>query len=288
MRTRLIFLSLVLVLGVFTSGCVSIEQEVFLQADGSGDLVLHISLPDFPESMKASPMGGPPPTDEMMQKFKSEVMAKLPPTITLKDAKELKRNGTLGFYAVFGFKNFKDIETLMAQVMQESAKDAQTGASKPSDWKLKVEKQGNLTQVTQLFYADLSESKVETSGNVEVKLKSAEPEPKPVPQPAAKRRTTRQGAGAKAKPAQKPEMIADENGKEAEPPPGIPGMGGDFGKELAPLLYSAIKFRFVLHTPTPIRANNADIVLNGNTALWNCSLAAFAKENKPIEMKVSY
>lgn len=287
MRTRLVILSLVILLGVFTSGCISIEQEVFLQADGSGDLVLHISLPDFPESMKSSPMGGPN-TGEMLQKFKEEVMAKLPPTITLKDAKELQRNGTLGFYAVFGFKNFKDIETLMSQVMQESAKDAQTGAKKPSDWKMKIEKQGGLTQVTQLFYADLSESKVETSGNFDVKLKPAEPEPKPAPRPTAQRRTVRKGGAVKAKPAAKPGMITDENGKESEPPPGLPGMGGDFGKELAPLLYSAIKFRFVLHTPAPIRANNADIVLNGNTALWNCSLGAFAKENKPIEMKVSY
>jgi len=46
--------------------------------------------------------------------------------------------------------------------------------------------------------------------------------------------------------------------------------------------------RFVLHTPAPITDSNADIVLNHNTAVWNCSLAAFAKDKHAIEMKASY
>ena len=33
------------------SGCFSIEQEIFLNADGSGDLVVFISLPDLPEKV---------------------------------------------------------------------------------------------------------------------------------------------------------------------------------------------------------------------------------------------
>ena len=33
------------------SGCFSIEQEIFLNADGSGELVVFISLPDLPEKM---------------------------------------------------------------------------------------------------------------------------------------------------------------------------------------------------------------------------------------------
>lgn len=57
---------------------------------------------------------------------------------------------------------------------------------------------------------------------------------------------------------------------------------------LAQMMLGAIKFRFTLHTPTPITSSNADLVLGGKTALWNCSLAAFAKEKRPIEMKASY
>ena len=44
----------------------------------------------------------------------------------------------------------------------------------------------------------------------------------------------------------------------------------------------------MLHTPTPITDSNADIVLNGKTAVWNCSLAAFSKEKKAIEMKACF
>lgn len=58
--------------------------------------------------------------------------------------------------------------------------------------------------------------------------------------------------------------------------------------QLKPLFLGMIKMRFVLHTPSPITDTNADMVLQGNTAVWNCSMAAFAKNKKPIEMKASY
>ena len=58
--------------------------------------------------------------------------------------------------------------------------------------------------------------------------------------------------------------------------------------QLKPLFLGMIKMRFVLHTPSPISDTNADMVLRGNTAVWNCSMAAFAKNKKPIEMKASY
>jgi hypothetical protein len=57
---------------------------------------------------------------------------------------------------------------------------------------------------------------------------------------------------------------------------------------LKPLFLGMIKMRFVLHAPAPITETNADMVLQGNTAVWNCSMAAFAKGKKPIEMKASY
>ena len=120
----------------------------------------------------------------------------------------------------------------------------------------------------------MSDAKVETSGNVAVSVK---PQPKPATTNTG--RTTTRGSRRPAgktttKPAAEPDI---SSGMKME------GMEG-----LAQMMLGAIKFRFTLHTPTPITSSNADLVLGGKTALWNCSLAAFAKEKKPIEMKASY
>jgi hypothetical protein len=271
-KFRLAGLAGLLAFVVLASGCISIEQEIYLQPDGSGELLLHIGLPEFPEEMKQNaPLGAAGP-EATLQKFKDEVTRNLPPTVKLKEAREVKRNGTQGFYAVFHFQQFKDVETLMAQVMKESATDAQTGAKKPSEWSMQIEKAGNLTHFTQRFFADLSESNA--SAAAEVKLKTPEAADKPAPRKS--RRSTQRRAAAR-KPVAPP----------ASPDP-FAAMGADLSKQLEPLLYGIVKFRFVLHTPTPITASNADIVLNGKTALWNASLAAFVKEKKPIEMKASY
>lgn len=277
-KVKLFGLGLLLALGMLTSGCISIEQEIFLQPDGSGDLLLLISLPDLPDDAKGGMGAGDPA--ETMQKFKTEVAAKLPPTIKLKEAKELRRNGTLGFYALFQFKDINEVQAVMSNVMKESTQGMPGGAgpAKPSEWNVKLVKQGAATNFTQMFYADMSDAKVETSGNFEVNVK---PQPKPATGNTG-RTTTRAGrrpAGkAAAKPATKPANEADASG----------GMKMEGMEGLAQMMLGAIKFRFTLHTPTPITSSNADLVLGGKTALWNCSLAAFAKEKKPIEMKASY
>ncbi|MBI1760484.1 MAG: hypothetical protein HYR56_03515 [Acidobacteria bacterium] len=272
-KVRLCGLGLLLALGVLTSGCISIEQEIFLQPDGSGDLLLLITLPDFPADMKSGGMSAGDPA-EAMQKFKTEIATKLPPTIKLKEAKELKQNGTLGFYALFQFKDINEVRTVMTNVMKESAQGMSGGSAsptKPAEWNVKLVKQGVATNFTQTFYTDMAEAKVETSGNVEVSVK---PPPKPAPAPSTARAGRRPASKAATKPA-----AADEasGGMKME------GMEG-----LAQMMLGAIKFRFTLHTPTPITSSNADLVLGGKTALWNCSLAAFAKEKRPIEMKASY
>lgn len=265
-RRRLTVIALVFALGVLTSGCISIEQEIFLQPDGSGELLLLISLPDLPPNLAEDAKGGMSPGDpaEFVQKFKTEVAGKLPPTIKLKEAKELRRNGTLGFYALFQFKDLDDVQTVMANLMKESAQGLPGGGQKPPEWTVKAEKRGGLTNFTQLFFADVSDTKVETSGNVQVEVK---------PPPAPGKTTGRVPA---PKTATEPPASASGELK-------MEGMDG-----LAQMMLGAIKFRFVLHTPTPITNSNADLVLNGKTALWNCSLAAFAKEKKPIEMKASF
>jgi hypothetical protein len=60
-------------------------------------------------------------------------------------------------------------------------------------------------------------------------------------------------------------------------------------EETINMIFSSLfKLRFVLHAPKKITETNADIVLNGNIAVWNASFGAFVKEKKPIEMKVAY
>ena len=285
-QRRLMVIALVFAFGVLTSGCISIEQEIFLQPDGSGELLLLISLPDLPDDAKGGMAGDPA---EAMQKFKAEVAQKLPPTIKLKEAKELKRNGTLGFYALFQFKDLNDVQAVMANVMKESAQGLPSGGQQPPEWKLKLEKQGGSTNFTQLFFADVSDTKVETSSNVQVEVK-------PQSEATTGRTTARAGGQSATPPKPATGSTTARAGRKATDqtttPPAEASASGELKMEgmegLAQMMLGAIKFRFVLHTPTPITNSNADLVLNGKTALWNCSLAAFAKEKKPIEMKVSF
>ncbi len=262
-NTRRFCLALLLLLVVSTSGCISIEQEIFLQPDGSGDLLLHIGLPDLPEDAKKSATGGGNPA-EAMEKFKREVVAKLPPTIKLVNAKETKRNGTQGFYAIFHFQDVREVQKLMAATLKESTEGAPgtTAKGKPPEWTLRYSKQGGVTNFSQMFFADV---KTESGTKAEVTTSPAKPVAR------ANGRTPARGA--------KPATTASANAEFK-----MEGM-----ENLESLMLTIIKFRFVLHTPTPIKDSNADFVINnGKSALWDCSLAAFAKEKKPIEMKVTF
>jgi hypothetical protein len=93
-------------------------------------------------------------------------------------------------------------------------------------------------------------------------------------------------------------MMDVDTKPKADVKPGKPGekqqtaeeakASSDMDEQFKPLLLSIIRMRFVLHTPSVITDTNADIVLNGKTAVWNCSLAAFSKDKKPIEMKATF
>jgi hypothetical protein len=116
-------------------------------------------------------------------------------------------------------------------------------------WSLEVQKRGDKTYYSQKFLLDVdSKSKVEAKAELKTGEKSQQAKPSPE---------------------------EDKASKEME-------------EQLKPLILSIIRMRFVLHTPSPITDSNADIVLNQTTAVWNCSLAAFSKDKKPIEMKASF
>ena len=226
---------------LLATGCFSIEQEIFLNADGSGELVVFISLPDLPEKMAGAEMTQKKSPADALAEFKKELTATLPPTITLKETKDVKQNGVQSLYAVFHFKQLDDIQRVLANFGKGSLKEGDVGSD--PQWSLEVEKKNNRTFYTQRFALD-----VDAKAKTETKVSKT---------------------GDKQKP---------EETKESK----------DMDEALKPLLLSIIRMRFVLHTPSPITDSNADIVLNGKTAVWNCSLAAFAKDKRPIEMKATF
>ena len=232
---------------LFATGCFSIEQEIFLNADGSGELVVFISLPDFPEKaggVEVTPKKSP--TDTLAE-FKKELTSVLPPTITMKEAKEVKQNGVQSIYAVFSFKQLDDVQRVLANFGKSSLKEGDFGSDPV--WSLQIEKKQNKSFYTQKFLLDV-DAKAKTEVKAEVTVNGQRQEQKKSPE-------------------------EDKASKEMD-------------EQLKPLLLSIVRMRFVLHTPTPITGTNADIVLNGTTAVWNCSLAAFSKNKKPIEMKATF
>jgi hypothetical protein len=207
------------------TGCISIDQEIFLNADGSGDVAIIISLPDLPEKMAGAELTTKKSPADTLAEFKKELTTALPTTISLTEAKEVKQNGVASIYAVFHFKQVGDI------------------GSAPQ-WSLQIEKKDNKSQYTQKFVMD-----VDSKAKAEVKT---------------------------GKPGEKEQPAEESKGS------------SEMEEQLKPLLLSIIRMRFVLHTPSVISDTNADIVLGGKTAVWNCSLAAFAKDKKPIEMKATF
>lgn len=235
---------------LFSSACFSIEQEIFLNADGSGDVVVFISLPDLPEKAGGAAGGAEVSKKnpaEALSDFKKELTTSLPSGITVKQIKDVKQNGVQSIYAVFHFTRLEEIQRVLANFGKSSLKEGDIGSD--PEWSLRVEKAAGKTSYTQKFRLDVdAKAKAEVKAEITVN-------------------------GQPQKVEQKPED--DKASKEME-------------EQLKPLILSIVRMRFVLHTPAPITETNADIVLNERTAVWNCSLAAFAKDKKPIEMKATF
>jgi len=230
---------------LFATGCFSIEQEIFLNADGSGDLVVFISLPDMPEKMGPE-ISTKKPADSLAD-FKKELTSALPPTITLKRTKEVKQNGVQSIYAVFHFNKIEDVQKVLANFGKSSLKEGDFGSD--PKWSIQVDKKDNKSFYLQKFLLDV-DAKAKAEVKAEVKVNGEKQEQKKSPE-------------------------EDKASKEME-------------EQLKPLILSIVRLRFVLHAPSPITDSNADIVLNGNTAVWNCSLAAFSGDKKAIELKATY
>ncbi|MGH9759899.1 MAG: hypothetical protein ACREAC_03555, partial [Blastocatellia bacterium] len=119
MKTRQVLTGVaVLVTLLLTSACFNIEQEVFLNQDGSGEMVVSLSLPDFPADAMNNQVGSMASESPAaaLDNFKNEVMSRFPSTVKLKDAKVVQQNGSCAWYAVFEFKNLKDMGILLTDL----------------------------------------------------------------------------------------------------------------------------------------------------------------------------
>jgi hypothetical protein len=251
-----------LLLSVFSSACFTIEKEIFLNADGSGELVLHVSIPDIPENLNAAP-GVPQGTaSQEIDKFKKEVMTRLPETVKLKEAKQVKQNGVMSFYALLEFKNLKDTEAIFSEFGKDNFNELSPATT--SAWTSRVEKKDDKTIFTESISIDVSDSSKKL-------LNSPDSAAKHNAQPATGRKTP---AKRGTNPAKLPDVSSNSQ---------------SFEEQLAPLLLSLVNLRIVLHTPFPISESNADIMLGNNRiAVWNCSLIKFSKDKKPIEIKATF
>lgn len=301
-RKSYLLMLFVALFSLLSAGCISVEQEIFLQPDGSGDMAMHLSLPDIPEElMKNSPAAGAPgqpDPKQMIEELKQKFSAGLPPTVQLKEAKEVKRNGAFGFYIVLHFKQLSDLETALDNYSKEGLGDKETDAKKNDNsyWKIALEKRGDLTTVTQRMFIDFAGAMGEglLGGD---KTKASEPaviEEAPQTEKSAPARPAKRPVGK-----QRNRAAAQSSKKEQDPPPPPSEMPPDLMKglmegDMMNLMFSSMfKFRFIVHAPKNFTETNADIVLNGNTAIWNASLGAFigekdSKEKKELQMKVVY
>jgi hypothetical protein len=298
----------VMVLCLMTSGCFNMEQEIFLEPDGSGDLVFSFSMPEFPEAtMKDASQQDP---RKLIDELKQKLPAGLSSSIKMKEAKEIKRNGVMAYYIVLHFNQLSDVDALFSEVIKSLNEKDKAKPSPSKDefsFKIKLEKDGELTVINQSFYADLmgaiggakgggALSGVPESGKAPNDPNPVDPAPDDPPPPvksqsSAKPKSARKsGRKTAATDAAGQEKSSGSAANDKMKNDIMNDIMKDFPSEQTMgMIFSAIlKLRFVLHAPKKIAETNADIVLNERIAIWNATLGAFIKENKPIEMKVTY
>ena len=285
MKTRQVLIGpVVLVTLLLTTACFNIEQEVFLNQDGSGEMVVSLSLPDFPADAMNNQVGSMASESPAaaLDNFKNEVMSRFPSTVKLKDAKVVQQNGSTAWYAVFEFKNLKDMGILLTDLggSKKTPGDASPDAkaSSPAN-----NLDGNIR-----CSLDLQKNGAKTLyvGNLTLE---------PPPPPSDK--------GGKEKPKAPKENAGGENQagetsnaeKSSADDKAAELASSDFSKQIGTLVMGVIRMRFILHTPAPITESNADIVLHGNTAVWNSTFLGFLKDKKsidggtrPIEMRATF
>lgn len=135
-------------------GCITVEQEIFLNEDGSGQLVMVITLPDLPEEMGGGgvKVSGPSkdPAAEI-EKMKKDLAHKLPEGLRLLETKEVRQNGSISFYMIFAFEQLDDLGAVMEGFDNPEQREFDV---KP-EWKLALTKEGGREAFRISFYVDM-------------------------------------------------------------------------------------------------------------------------------------
>ena len=250
---------IIVLFGVFNAACFSIEKEIFLNADGSGEMVLHVTMPDLPEDTATGTVRIEKTPAAEIEKFTQDIMTKLPPTIKLREAKQVKRNGMIGFYAVLEFKDLKETEKILTGFGENGLNEFANGQS---EWTVQLDKQAGNINYAERFFINMDESR-----------KGAAPPAK---------------SSAPAKGHATPNKKPSSKNAPGKPNPPATGDSQALDEKMQILAWSLVNMRFVLHTPAPIKESNADMILKDRIAVWNCSLLNFVKDKKPIEMKATF
>jgi hypothetical protein len=156
---RLLAIGFVAVVCLLSTACISLEEEVFLNPDGSGEFVLHLAMPDFPESVTKNSAGSTPQKspEEELANLKKQLTSELPATITVKQMKEVRQNGSMGFYGVFQFKNIRDIEPALAKLGKSDSKGG--GLGENSQWHVALDKIGGKNVFTSTVFMEMQDDK---------------------------------------------------------------------------------------------------------------------------------
>lgn len=261
MNLKRLILIAALPLCLSASGCISFEQEIFLNADGSSQMVLFMSLPDFQSVMPAGALSkqtgqaAAQDPEEILAKAKAEAREKLPPGATLKDIREVRQNGMLSLYVVFDFKDLKSLEEFLKAFYSE------VYGQRRDSFSIQLERVEGRTTFTCKFSPD-----AEAFFGAPKKPTAETEKPRTIP----RRQQRRTGQ------AQAPKGAAE-----------IEGLT-QFEEQMDQLLALMFRFRFRLHAPAPITETNANIVLNERIAVWDLSLATSSKDKGPFQMTVSY
>src|SRR5262245_5487116 len=232
---------------LFSTACFSVEQEVFLNADGSGELVFHLSVPDLPEDImkQANEVGASKDTDLDLQQITKDINANATPGVKVKEVKTVRQNGVQGVYVLFQFSSLNDMNAALANIGKNSVKES--AQAPKTEWKVGLARTQTGSVYSGTFLLDLDGDK-------------------------------------KSPKKQTPKMTQDDA-------PNAPKLDEGFeklGEQLTAPLSGTMRMRFVLHAPSTITNSNADIVLNGRTAVWNCSPTVFLKDKKPIQMRAVF
>lgn len=124
---------------LFMSGCLTMEQEIFLKDDGSGTFVIHITIPNPPGEVK-KPEDDPGKIFEDMKTSIEKLNIK---GITLKETKMIDKNDLAQVYIVFEFEDIKTFVPVLKQLYESGGQKSSEQEEVDLTWTADLKKEEN-------------------------------------------------------------------------------------------------------------------------------------------------